>query len=45
MTEEEALARWYYKLHTEWLQNWMDMPETQFRWWNLLVVALDDAID
>lgn len=45
MTEQEALDLWHSRLQTEWLPNWRDMPDTLFSWWNLLVVALDDAID
>ncbi len=45
MTEQEALNRWYSRLYTEWLPNWRDMPDTLFQWWNVLVVALEDATD
>lgn len=45
MTEDQAFSRWIQKLHTEWLPNWRDMPETQFLWHNLLIVALEDAVD
>lgn len=44
-SEEELLSCWYRKLQTEWLPNWVDMPPDLFRWWNLIVVALDDATD
>ena len=44
-TDSEVLAQWYSRLYTEWLPNWVDMPELQFQWWNLLVKALDDAAD
>lgn len=44
-TEADLLARWHHKLCTEWLPNWVDMPQDQFLWWNLLVVATDDATD
>lgn len=45
MTEAEALERWYYRLETEWLPDWVDMPDSLFQWWNLLVIALGDATD
>jgi hypothetical protein len=41
--DSERLSVWYAKLHTEWLPNWVDLPENAFHWWNLCVVALDDA--
>jgi hypothetical protein len=44
-SDKECLREWYHKLETEWLPNWVDLPETHFRWWNLLIVALDDATD
>jgi hypothetical protein len=43
MTEQERLDQWYSRLHTEWLTNWVDLPENLFAWWNLLVVATEDA--
>lgn len=45
MTEAEALARWHSRLASEWLPNWVDMTESYFHWWNLLVIALEDATD
>lgn len=44
-TDEELLREWYRKLYTEWLPNWVDMPENQYSWWNLLIIALEDATD
>lgn len=44
-SDEECLEEWYRKLHTEWLPHWQDMPDSAFAWWNLLVIALDDATD
>lgn len=40
---EQALADWVYRLHTEWLPNWQDMPDNTFVWWNLLLTVLDEA--
>jgi len=44
-TDGELLAEWHHRLYVEWLPNWVDMPDTMFRWWNLLVIALEDATD
>lgn len=44
-SDSEALTTWYCRLETEWLPNWRDMPEDLFAWWNLLIVALEDAAD
>lgn len=44
-TDKELLALWYCRLETEWLTNWRDMPSGMFAWYNLLIVALEDAVD
>ena len=41
--DSERLAAWYSKLYTEWLPKWVDLPENAFHWWNLCVIALEDA--
>jgi hypothetical protein len=43
--EQARLAKWFHRLEHEWLPHWIDMPDTQFQWWNLLIRALDDATD
>jgi hypothetical protein len=43
--ESVLLATWHRKLHQEWLPHWVDMPQTQFDWWYLLINALGDAED
>jgi hypothetical protein len=41
--DSERLAAWYARLYTEWLPKWVDLPENAFHWWNLCVIALEDA--
>lgn len=41
--DSERLSVWYRKLYNEWLPNWIDLPENKFHWWNLCVIALEDA--
>jgi hypothetical protein len=43
--DDQAFAQWVSRLHTEWLPHWRDMPDTTFVWWNLLVTALEGAVD
>jgi len=42
-SNQELLTVWHARLHTEWLPNWIDLPENMFHWWNLCVIALEDA--